>query len=180
VSAYDLVVRKELGDVEEIDGPVPDKFEIPEHLKGVPNDSDQVKKDKLKKIKRLKSKHRKLLMEQAGQQKKSSWQVFQNKGKTPLVVGGFLKGKKRKSIFASPDDLNGRVGVTGSGGKMTEYKDLTRHKFTKIGTLDDSNQPPVILPDTASFSSSSFSSSSSSSSSSPPHQSSLFTLTRNK
>jgi len=115
-------------------------------------------------------------MEQAGQQKKSSWQVFQNKGKTPLVVGGFLKGKKRKSIFASPDDLNGRVGVTGSGGKMTEYKDLTRHKFSKIGTLDDSNELPPPIPSSLSSSTSSLPSSSSS----PPHQSSMFTLTRNK
>jgi len=96
VSGYDLVLRKELGDIEDFEGAVPDKFEIPDHLKSVPNDTEQVKKDKLKKIKRLKSKHRKMLMEQAGQQKKSSWQVFQNKGKTPLVVGGFLKGKKRK------------------------------------------------------------------------------------
>uniref|UniRef100_T1IU99 Survival of motor neuron-related-splicing factor 30 n=1 Tax=Strigamia maritima TaxID=126957 RepID=T1IU99_STRMM len=61
---------------------------------------------------------------------KSSWQQFNTKA--------FKKNKKgqvKKSIFATPDNVNGRVGVgtCGIGGKpMTEYhQQEKRHKSSK-------------------------------------------------
>ncbi len=40
-------------------------------------------------------------------------------------------GHKRKSIFATSDAVDGRVGVTGSGRSMTEYKEVGRAKFVR-------------------------------------------------
>ena len=39
------------------------------------------------------------------------------------------RGIARKSIFATPDTLDGRVGVVGSGAGMTEFTDRKKHKF---------------------------------------------------
>jgi len=50
----------------------------------------------------------------------------------------FIKGHKKKqklkpkdSIFASPQEVDGRVGVIGSGKPLTEYQPPSKHLFPK-------------------------------------------------
>lgn len=103
------------------------KLVIPENLKILPSDSEKQKEIKKKKVKALKKKHRKRKLEQETDRRKSSWQSFLN-GKRKRFKG--LK-KKKKSMFASPDTVDGRVGVVGSGRDMTTFKDRKRHKFER-------------------------------------------------
>ena len=49
------------------------------------------------------------------------WQNFQKKG-SKQSKGHFAYGKTQTSIFKSPDTVDGRVGVVGSGQAMTTYK----------------------------------------------------------
>ena len=35
---------------------------------------------------------------------------------------GFFSGRKKESIFKSPDDHRGKVGVTGSGKGLTDFQ----------------------------------------------------------
>ena len=37
--------------------------------------------------------------------------------------------KHRESIFKSPDTVDGKVGVTGSGKGMTNYKEMGKYVF---------------------------------------------------
>jgi hypothetical protein len=89
---------------------------LPTSLKITPTDSVQVRKMKKKGIKSLKNEHRKIQAEEQRNKRKAQWQDFQNKGKVSK------KAKKSDSIFQSPDTIEGKVGVVGSGKKMTEFK----------------------------------------------------------
>ncbi|KAG8945771.1 hypothetical protein FRC04_000537 [Tulasnella sp. 424] len=60
------------------------------------------------------------------QQKQVAWQKFAKKGEKKGVV---IAGMQGKSIFASPDNPYGRVGVTGSGKGMSDSVSRTKHKF---------------------------------------------------
>lgn len=44
---------------------------------------------------------------------------------------GFFSGRKRESIFKSPDDPFGKVGVTGSGKGLTEFQRREKHLHLK-------------------------------------------------
>lgn len=44
---------------------------------------------------------------------------------------GFFSGRKRESIFKSPDDPKGKVGVTGSGKGLTEFQRREKHLHLK-------------------------------------------------
>lgn len=46
---------------------------------------------------------------------------------------GFFSGRKRESIFKSPDDPHGKVGVTGSGKGLTEFQKREKHLHLKGG-----------------------------------------------
>mmetsp|Transcript_42756 Transcript_42756/g.71248 ORF Transcript_42756/g.71248 Transcript_42756/m.71248 type:complete len:305 (-) Transcript_42756:173-1087(-) len=107
------------------DDAMPEKAVIPEHLKIKSTDNDKQKDLKKKKIKAIKSKFRKRKAEMVTEKKKNNWKQFLNGGKKKLKA---LKNKKR-SIFASPDSVDGRVGVVGSGKAMTNFHDRTRHTF---------------------------------------------------
>ena len=72
-----------------------------------------MKETKRKKIKRIKSTHRQKLREEESNKRKNNWQEF--------MKAGFKRQKR--SIFASPDSVDGRVGVTGSG--TVSYTHLT-------------------------------------------------------
>jgi len=100
-----LVVDKNTGDLV-----------LPASLKITATDSEQVRKMKKKGIKALKNEYRKLQADEQRHKRKSSWQDFQNKGKVSK------KAKKDGSIFQSPDTIEGKVGVVGSGKKMTEFQ----------------------------------------------------------
>jgi len=58
--------------------------------------------------------------------KQAAWQKFAKKGEKK---GIHIAGIQGSSIFKSPDNPHGRVGVTGSGKGMTEYAGKNKHKF---------------------------------------------------
>ncbi|KAF2354705.1 Survival motor neuron [Trinorchestia longiramus] len=78
----------------------------------------QMKKKKQKKFDRQKQ------IDEAHEQDKQKWQQFTNKSKK-------LKGVTKKSIFATPDSANGRVGIGTcgiSGRPMTDYTQAEKRK----------------------------------------------------
>jgi len=131
---------------------LPDKFEIPEHLKPRPSDSEKVREQKKKKIKQLKSMHRKRKAEDERNTTQNSWLQFQSKGRTgggptrPLsgAAGAPLK-RAKKSMFASPDSVDGRVGVVGSGRPMTAEGKRDKHYY-KDGSTDSKTEAKIPLP----------------------------------
>jgi len=90
---------------------------IPPSLKILPTDSEAVRKQKKKRIKALKSQYRANKMDEERNKRKRSWQDFQKHGRTKRHRAG-------PSIFQSPDSVQGKVGVTGSGKGMTETKTM--------------------------------------------------------
>eukprot|EP00128_Syssomonas_multiformis_P012836 Colp12_sorted_trinity150504_noHs@10777 len=86
-----------------------------------------------KKRRQQKKKERFMAAEQVGQEVKSKWQDFSSKAGAKAKTG-FLSGKPKKSIFATPDSYDGRVGVgtCGIGGKgMTNYTAPDKHLVLK-------------------------------------------------
>ncbi|KZV71299.1 hypothetical protein PENSPDRAFT_664468 [Peniophora sp. CONT] len=59
-------------------------------------------------------------------QKQQTWQKFAKKADKK---GVHIAGTSGTSIFKTPDNPTGRVGVTGSGKGMTEYSQMGKHKF---------------------------------------------------
>ena len=49
---------------------------------------------------------------------------------------GFFSGRKKESIFKSPDDHRGKVGVTGSGKGLTDFQRREKHLHLKGGSAD--------------------------------------------
>lgn len=131
VSSYDLTLRagKKVPNPNE---PLPDRPIIPDNIKVKPTDSDAVKNNKFRKIKRIKNQHRKRKLEEAGQRKQANWLSFIKTAKT-----GY--GKKKKSIFSSIDSadplldqVEGRIGVIAGGGKMTQNPNKRKHRFKDL------------------------------------------------
>lgn len=103
---------------------------IPDSLKILPSDSEAVRQRKKRRVKSIKSTNRMRRLEKEKATQASSWQKFVSKkasGKgarrssthappdVPLAaLTGFKSSqrKKKKSIFASPDTITGKVGVT--------------------------------------------------------------------
>eukprot|EP01132_Coremiostelium_polycephalum_P003618 gene3618-4504_t len=107
--------------------------EIPKSLKVLPTDSDDVKKQKLKKIHSIKSQNRLKLQDEQSKKKKQAWQDFQNKQKKTVPLS--YTDKKKGSMFSTPDNLNGKVGVIGSGRGMTEtqsFQSISKKSCTII------------------------------------------------
>jgi survival-of-motor-neuron-related-splicing factor 30 len=90
---------------------------IPKSLQILPTDSEKVRLMKKKRIKQLKSKTRFQQLEEDTTKKKSSWQDFLTAGNKKQKVTSAIAPKE--SIFRSPDSVDGRVGVIGSGKGMT-------------------------------------------------------------
>jgi len=104
---------------------VPEELIIPESLKYKSSDSEAQKLKKRKQIKRLKTTHRTKKREEEGNQRQKNWLSF---------VKGHRKKQKVKpkdSIFASPDEVDGRVGVVNSGKPLTKYQEPAKHLFSK-------------------------------------------------
>lgn len=49
---------------------------------------------------------------------------------------GFFSGRKKESIFKSPDDPFGKVGVTGSGKGLTEFQKREKHLHLKGANIE--------------------------------------------
>jgi len=67
-------------------------------------------------------------------QKQASWQKFTKKAERKGVM---IAGVAGTSIFKTPDNPLGKVGVTGSGKGMTDYAVRAKHVYTK----DDEDKP---------------------------------------
>ncbi|GAV63303.1 SMN domain-containing protein [Cephalotus follicularis] len=108
---------------------------MPAKLRIEPDDPEDVKTAKRKKIHAFKSKMRFEQLEVAQNKRQNDWQQFQStKGKTKKI--GFFSGRKRESIFKSPDDPTGKVGVTGSGKGLTEFQRREKHLHLKAGSIE--------------------------------------------
>eukprot|EP00479_Gromia_sphaerica_P009327 TRINITY_DN3895_c0_g1_i1.p1 TRINITY_DN3895_c0_g1~~TRINITY_DN3895_c0_g1_i1.p1 ORF type:complete len:122 (+),score=25.92 TRINITY_DN3895_c0_g1_i1:775-1140(+) len=104
---------------------LPKLFAAPEYLLVKEGDSDETRKKKKKKIKALKAKHTILLGEPVRNNRKNNWLKF-NDGKKKKKKSQRYRREKR-SIFASPDSVEGKVGVTNSGHTMTNYIPQDKH-----------------------------------------------------
>ncbi|XP_058752815.1 uncharacterized protein LOC131626003 [Vicia villosa] len=109
---------------------------LPAKLRIEPDDPEDVKITKRKKIHAFKSKMRMEQLEVTQNKRQNAWQQFQTtKGKAKKI--GFFSGRKRESIFKSPDDPQGKVGVTGSGKGLTEFQKREKHFHLKDGTIEN-------------------------------------------
>lgn len=112
---------------------------LPAKLLIDPNDPEDVKAAKKKKIHAFKSKVRIEQLEVAQNKRQNAWQQFQStKGQTKKV--GFFSGRKRESIFKSPDDPHGKVGVTGSGKGLTDFQRREKHLHLKGANAEASDE----------------------------------------
>ncbi|XP_048231785.1 survival of motor neuron-related-splicing factor 30 isoform X1 [Ricinus communis] len=108
---------------------------LPAKLRINPDDTEEVKAAKRKKIHSFKSKMRFEQLEVVQNKRQNAWQQFQTtKGSSKKI--GFFSGRKRESIFKSPDDPNGKVGVTGSGKGLTEFQRREKHLHLKGGVAE--------------------------------------------
>ncbi|GBG85997.1 hypothetical protein CBR_g40810 [Chara braunii] len=105
---------------------------LPAKLRIHPDDSEDVKAAKRRKQHAFKSKVRLERLEVTQNQRQNAWQQFQSaRGKQRRV--GFFTGRKKESIFKSPDDVKGKVGVTNSGHVMTEFARREKHLHLRVG-----------------------------------------------
>ncbi|CAH8266538.1 unnamed protein product [Arabidopsis lyrata] len=112
---------------------------LPAKLKIDPNDPEDVKIAKRKKIHAFKSKARFEQLEVVQNKKQNDWQQFQTtKAKTKKV--GFFTGRKKESIFKSPEDPFGKVGVTGSGKGLTDFQKREKHLHLKSGNSEGTDE----------------------------------------
>ncbi|XP_027162397.1 survival of motor neuron-related-splicing factor 30 isoform X2 [Coffea eugenioides] len=108
---------------------------LPAKLRIEPDDPEDVRAAKRKKIHAFKSKMRMEQLEMTQNKRQNAWQQFQTtKGRAKKV--GFFSGRKRESIFKSPDDPNGKVGVTGSGKGLTEFQKREKHLHLKGANME--------------------------------------------
>jgi len=103
------------------------KLVVPPSLRVMPTDTEAVRKQKKKRIKKLKSDYRLTQIDEERNKRKNSWIEFRDKG--PATK------KARTSIFASPDTIEGKVGVVGSGQGLTEFKTQRYEPKKLTGTL---------------------------------------------
>ncbi|KAG5175889.1 hypothetical protein JKP88DRAFT_259084 [Tribonema minus] len=100
-------------------------FKIPDNLRLQSTDTDADKVRKRNKVKALKMLYKQQLVEQETDKKQSSWKAFAISKGTKRVAGS-MKGVRKESIFKSPDSLDGKVGVVGSGQGMTDFDNKKR------------------------------------------------------
>ncbi|KAK5581888.1 hypothetical protein RB653_003468 [Dictyostelium firmibasis] len=97
----------------------PDQIQaIPKSLKILPEDTEEVRKQKQKKIHSIKSMNRLKKVEEEGKQKTQAWKDFVNKPKRSIP--GTFTDRKKTSMFSTGDGIHSKVGVIGSGRGMTE------------------------------------------------------------
>jgi len=103
------------------------KFVTPKSLQIFPTDSEEVRNQKRRKRHILKSKWRVQQMENQRTIVKNTWKEFNTQASKKPKVVGYFTGRTKESIFKSPDSVEGKVGVIGSGKPltpMTTFKSL--------------------------------------------------------
>jgi survival-of-motor-neuron-related-splicing factor 30 len=110
-------------------------IKIPENLQILPTDSEAEKERKRKRIRAIKSLNRHKNIDNERNLKQHDWKVFQHKATKKKVKGASgVLSKRGTSMFASPDSVNGRVGVVGSGQGMTPQFEDARKKLKRNPT----------------------------------------------
>jgi len=100
---------------------------LTDHKKRNLQDSTEHDSDKDRKRKKNEKKTENKAAKAAEQlEKQKSWQSFAKKS---VKKGVHIPGIVGDSMFASPDNPFGKVGVVGSGKGMTQYGSKQRHKF---------------------------------------------------
>jgi len=98
------------------------EFVIPDALRLLPTDSEEEKARKRRKVKHLKGLWKQRTRGGGGGEDEveetRSWQAYLAKSKRPKLGMGALK---KGSIFKSPEAVDGKVGVMGSGAGMTDF-----------------------------------------------------------
>ncbi|GMF20153.1 unnamed protein product [Phytophthora fragariaefolia] len=105
-------------------------IKIPENLQILPTDSEAEKERKRKRMRAIKSLNRHKSIDNERNIKQHDWKAFQYKAKKKGLkkgVSGVLS-KRGSSMFASPETVQGRVGVIGSGQGMTSFQDARSKK----------------------------------------------------
>jgi len=113
--------------------------EVPESLKFDSTDTEAVKATKRKKVKQIKSHNRSVEKDLLQNRRQNNWTSFQNKGMKRKVIGKFV-GRKKESMFATPEGDIGKVGVVGSGQEMTSFvnfEERSRHRQGQGNDDDD-------------------------------------------
>ena len=103
-------------------------FKVPDYLRVLPNDSLEERNRKKKKIKHLKQRWKSSLIEKDLTGKLNKWGDF-NVGAKDQKKGHFMIKKNQHSIFKSPDTIDGKVGVMGSGKGMTNFSQKERYNL---------------------------------------------------
>lgn len=132
---YDDVDTVQMGSLRTLDASKKRKVEASEATGGgvVKEEKTQAEKDAERERKKRKRERKEKRLEEKTQEATAvanSWQKF-NSGRSTKSKTGFLSGKKKESIFKSPDSVTGKVGVgtCNIGGKgMTDF--IKRDKWT--------------------------------------------------
>ncbi|KAJ0405625.1 hypothetical protein P43SY_007726 [Pythium insidiosum] len=114
-------------------------IKVPDNLQILPTDSEAEKERKRKRLKHIQKLNKQKEAENERTIKQHDWKSFQHKAMKKGVRGSGVLSK-RGSMFASPDTVQGRVGVVGSGQGMTAFDDA--RKKVKRGH-PTSSTPPV-------------------------------------
>jgi len=111
--------------------PLPPNYNLqPSAKRKAKEDEDEEKERKRKKNEKKLETRAAKAKEQL--QKQATWQKFAKKSEKK---GVHIAGMAGTSIFKTPDNPLGRVGVTGSGRGMTEYQGKGKHKFDQVPEL---------------------------------------------
>lgn len=105
---------------------------IPDNLKILPTDTEEEKLKKKKRIKGIKSKNRLENIDKERSAVQNTWKAFTTKASKLSKKSGGIPHMKKRSMFASPEEVDGRVGVTGSGQGMTHTEDRKRYKLNGL------------------------------------------------
>eukprot|EP01041_Mallomonas_annulata_P001619 gene1619-3128_t len=104
---------------------------IPESLKILPTDTEDERNRKKKRLKAIKTQNRLKSQETEISSTQKTWQTFLVKKSVKRTAVGAIKD----SMFASPEQVEGKVGVTRSGLGMTDFERRKRHNFATTLTL---------------------------------------------
>lgn len=107
-------------------------FEVPEKLKVLPNDPSEVRQMKKKRIKAMKKSWRQQQHDKASAAYQSSWKNF-----TQSNEASSLSKLHKSSLFRSPETVEGKVGVAGSGQGVTHFQDRVKWKDVFAKKIED-------------------------------------------
>lgn len=102
---------------------------IPENLKILPTDTEEEKQKKKKRIKSIKNKNRLENLDKERSAVQNTWKAFETKTLKQAKKHGGVPHVKKRSMFASPEEVEGRVGFTRSGKGMTQNEERKRYKL---------------------------------------------------